>query len=372
MQFTIPKSSLLAALRLAAGVADRKSTMPILGNVLLRVTKRTLLVAATDLTVSLSAEVELAATPKPTDGALTLSAATLREIVEKAPGDTISVKRTDNNWAEIKSGKASYKVVGLVDRDFPKLPDHREVSATTVDAARFVQLIDRTFASVCQDETRHHLCGVLLTFDKGTSSLTAVSTDGHRLSVAVAPLELALPVDGVIVPLRGLVAIRHLFKQYGAESCSLAVSAGCLFVRYDATTLAVKLVDGKFPPWQQVMPTKKTATVTVNRQALLDCIRRMQSMTTDQRGMRLTLTGETLHVRADNPDLGEVEESLDVSVIGKMSEPFGANPKYVAEMLAVLDCDSVDIEISAALDPVLVKPTTDDGFRGVVMPMRVN
>lgn len=369
MQFTIPRASLLAALRLAAGVADRKSTMPILGNVLLRVSKRTLLVAATDLNVSLSADVELAAKPSPVDGSMTISAATLREIVDKAPAETISIKRLDNGHAEVVSGKAKYRIVGSTDRDFPKLPDHREVNATTVDAGRVLQLIDRTLFSVCQDETRFHLNGVYLSSDG--KQVTAVSTDGHRLSVAVAPLEVPLPVDGVIVPRKGLIEIKRLLAD--AESCSLAVATGHLFVRVEATTLAVKLIDAKFPPWQQVMPTKTktTASITVNRQALLDCIRRCQSMTTDTRGMKLTLVGESLTVRSDNPDLGEVEESIDVSADGKLTDSFGANPKYFGELLSAIDCDYVTLECNGPLDPVLVRPTTDDGYRGVVMPMRV-
>lgn len=371
MQFTIPRASLLAALRLAAGVADRKSTMPMLSNVLLRVTKRTLLVAATDLNVSLSAEVELAAKPSPADGGMTIAAKSLYDIVATAPGDAISVKRLDNGHAEVVSGKTKYRVVAAADREFPKLPDHREVAVTTVDASRIMQLIDRTLFSVCQDETRFHLCGVYLTGDGKT--VTAVSTDGHRLSVATSPLELQLPSAGIIVGRKGLIAVRDMLKLPSVESCSLAVANGHLFVRVEATTLAVKLVDGQSPPWQQVMPKSKRATITVNRQSLIDCIRRMQSMTTDTRGMKLTLVDdETLTVRADNPDLGEVEESIIVDSDGELAESFGANPKYFSELLSAIDSDFVCVECDGPLDPVLVRASTDDGYRGVVMPMRVS
>lgn len=371
MEFRLPKADLLRALRLASSVADRKSTMPLLSNVLLRVSRKSLLVAATDLTVSLSAEVALDAKSKPVDGGVTLAARTLYELVSNAPGDEISVKRTDSNWCEIQSGRAKYKIAGAADRDFPKLPDHRETEATIVDAASLRQLVDRTLFSVCEDETRHHLNGVYLLTDGKT--MTAVSTDGHRLSLATMPSTIKLPEPakgaGIIVPRKGLVELKRLITD--AESCSLAVKLPNLFVRVGDTTVGIKLIDGQFPPYEQVIPKSNGTAVTVDRCRLLEAVRRMQLMTTDSRGVKLAPADGGVQLTATDPDLGEVTEVVDCEVSGKMPT-IGFNPKYVVDLLAQLSTDAIVLRLGGELDPILVEQIDDNSYSGVVMPMRVN
>src|SRR4026208_2621561 len=167
MEFRINKNEFLRGLRLAQGIADRKSTMPMLANVLLRTQgKSQLLVAATDLNVSLTAELK---SSNSSEGGLTLGAKNLHELIANAPGDDIQVKKTDNHWAEIKSGKVAYRIVGMPDRDFPKVPAHREASYGTREAAVLREMIDRTLFSVCNDETRLHLNGAFFESDGSKS-----------------------------------------------------------------------------------------------------------------------------------------------------------------------------------------------------------
>ena len=176
MEFRIAKTEFLRGLRLAQGIADRKSTMPMLANVLLRTQgKNQLLVAATDLNVSLTAELK---STNASEGGITLGAKNLYELIANAPGDEITLKKADNHWAEIKSGKVTYRIVGMPDRDFPKVPDHREASYTTLESAVLREMIERTLFSVCNDETRFHLNGVF--FESDGSKSRMVSTDGHR------------------------------------------------------------------------------------------------------------------------------------------------------------------------------------------------
>ncbi len=149
-----------------------------LANVLLRTQGKTqLLVAATDLNVSLSAELK---SQNAAEGGLTLNAKSLNDLIASVPGDDLTLKRADNHWAEIRSGKVTYRIVGMPDRDFPRVPDHREASYTQVESAVLREMIDRTLFSVCNDETRFHLNGVF--FECDGSKARMVSTDGHRLS----------------------------------------------------------------------------------------------------------------------------------------------------------------------------------------------
>ena len=269
MEFRIVKTEFLRGLRLAQGIADRKSTMPMLANVLLRTQgKSQLLVAATDLNVSLTAELK---STNAVEGGLTLNAKDLYELVQSAPGDEISVKRTDNHWAEIKSGKASYRIVGMPDRDFPRVPDHREATYATLESAVLREMIDRTLFSVCNDETRFHLNGVFFECDGAKGRM--VSTDGHRLS----KVERAIPGGpklsaGVIIPKKGLLEIKKVLEQ--GPSCKLAIKTPHLFVAQDDLALAIKLIDAQFPPYEQVIPKDHKRVITVDRQRLIDALRR--------------------------------------------------------------------------------------------------
>src|ERR1700757_3772239 len=210
MEFKIEKAALLQGLYLAQGISDRKSTMPILANVLLRTDgKDKLLVAATDLNVTVTAELPCKVKE---EGGLTVGAKHLHDIVKSLPGEDLALKRTENQYAEIRAGKVDYKVVGMADRDFPKLPNHREVKFAKVDAPTLRAMIAKTFFSISPDETRYHLNGVLFECDGAVARM--VSTDGHRLSKVERPLaggpKLA---TGVIIPRKGLVELRRALEN---------------------------------------------------------------------------------------------------------------------------------------------------------------
>ena len=365
MEFRIHKSEFIRGLRLAQSIADRKSTMPMLANVLLRtIGKSKLLVAATDLNVSLSAELKAT---NAAEGGLTVNAKALHDIVAQLPGDELTLKRADNSWAEIRAGKVTYRVVGMPDRDFPKVPDHREAPFSDVEAAVLREMIDRTLFSVCNDETRFHLNGVL--FESNGSLARMVSTDGHRLS----KVERTLPggpqlTAGVIIPKKGLLEIKRVLD--GATSCKLAVKTPYVFLQADDLVLAVKLIDAQFPPYEQVVPKEHKRSLVIDRHLLIDALKRAQLMSSETRGVKFAMEAGKLTIASDNPDVGEVREELEADYSG---EPvaIGFNPKYVIELLGQMASDQVGLELGGELDPGLFKPLGADEYLGVVMPMRI-
>src|SRR5579862_3387682 len=365
MEFRISKAEFVRGLRLAQSIADRKSTMPMLANVLLRTQgKNKLLVAATDLNVSLTAELKSSNT---SEGGLTVSAKALHDIVTSVPGDELVLKRADNHWAEIKSGKVNYRVVGMPDRDFPKVPDPREVPFADVDANVLREMVDRTLFSVCNDETRFHLNGVL--FESSGSKARMVSTDGHRLS----KVERALPGGpqlsaGVIIPKKGLLEIKRVLE--GASTCKLAVKTPYVFLQHDDLSLAVKLIDAQFPPYEQVIPKDPKKTVVIDRVLLVEALKRAQLMSSETRGVKMTLAAGALTVASDNPDLGEVREEIDSDYTGE-TMAIGFNPKYVIELLGQMSTDQFSLSLGGELDPGLWKPMGADDYVGVIMPMRI-
>ena len=365
MEFKIAKSEFLRGLRLAQGIADRKSTMPMLANVLLRTQgKNQLLVAATDLNVSLTAELK---SNNVTEGGITLGAKNLHELIANAPGDEVTLKKTDNHWAEIKSAKVTYKVVGMPDRDFPKVPDHREATYATLESAVLREMIDRTLFSVSNDETRFHLNGVY--FESDGSKARMVSTDGHRLSKVERTIANGPKLSaGVIIPKKGLLEMKKVLDA--GPQCKLAIKTPHLFLVQDDIAIAVKLVDAQFPPYDQVIPKDHKKVITIDRARLIDSLRRAQLMSSETRGVKISATKDGVTVASDNPDLGEVREELDAEYDG---EPIaiGFNPKYVVELLGQMSADQVTLSLGGELDPGLLKPLQGDDYLGVVMPMRI-
>ncbi len=368
MEFRIAKTEFLRGLRLASGIADRKSTMPMLANVLLRTQgKNQLLVAATDLNVSLTAELKSTNT---TEGGITLGAKNLYDLVSNAPGDEITLKKADNHWAEIKSGKVAYRIVGMPDRDFPKVPDHREAmqsGSSTIESAVLREMIERTLFSVCNDETRFHLNGVFFECD-GTKA-RMVSTDGHRLS----KVERTIPdgpklTSGVIIPKKGLMEIRRVLDA--GPQCKLAIKTPHLFLVQDDIALAVKLIDAQFPPYDQVIPKDHKRIITVDRGRFIEAMKRAQLMSSETRGVKVAATRDGITITSDNPDVGEVREELDAEYDGE-AIAIGFNPKYVVELLGQMSADQVTLALGGELDPGLIRPLTGDEYLGVVMPMRI-
>lgn len=366
MEVRIQKVEFLKGLRLAQSIADRKSTMPMLANALLRlVGKDKLLVAATDLNVSVSAEL---ASENSGEGGLTVGAKALHDIVANLPGEEIVIKRGDGNRAEIRSGKVDYRLVGMPDRDFPKIPDHREAEFAEVEAPVLRDMIDKTLFSVSSDETRFHLNGVLLESDGDQARM--VSTDGHRLSKVDRPLPGGPKLSaGIIIPKKGLVEIKRTLDA-ADKTCKLAVKTPYIFFSAGDITLAVKLIESQFPPYEAVIPKSHDREVTVDRTLLVDALRRAQLMSSDTRGVKVTLGKGALRIASDNPDLGEVREEVDADYGGDELN-IGFNPKYVLELLAQIAEPSVTMELSGELDPVLVRPASGPEYLGVVMPMRI-
>lgn len=365
MEFRIQQNELLKGLRLAQSIADRKSTMPMLANVLLRAEgKKRLLVAATDLNVSISASIT---SENASSGGLTVSAKALHDVVSNLPDEEILIRRADNNWAEIKARKVDYRLVGMPDRDFPKIPDHADLEFGELDAKVLREMINRTLFSVSNDETRFHLNGVL--FESDGSNARMVSTDGHRLSKVERTFDGAPKLSaGIIIPKKGVVEIKRVIDS--AKQISVAVKTPYIFVRGDDMTLAVKLIESTFPPYEQVIPKQHTKEVVIDRQMLLGALKRAQLMSSETRGVKFSVSPNSLVITSDNPDIGEVREELDAQYDGE-EVSIGFNPKYVIDLLSQMSTDQVTLELNGELDPGLLRPFSDDDYLGVVMPMRI-
>jgi len=367
MDFRIGKNDLLRGLYLTHGIADRKNTIPILANVLIRATGGDKVqFAATDLKVAMM----VSSTAKVTEeGGITVGARQLYEIVKGLGGEEVRLQRTEQNWLFIESGKTEFKVVGMSDRDFPKLPTVDEIPCHKVESLVLGEMIAKTLVSVSQDETRPHLASVLLESDG--EKATMVSTDGHRLSKVSCsmPDGPKLP-SGVLVPRKGISEIRRALEG-NKEASEIGIDKGSFVLKFADVVLSVKLGEGQFPPYDQVIPKDNDKKLVVGRDEFLEALRRVSIIASDKTwGIRFSLEKGKLSIEADNPDLGNAKAMLDVSYKGAALQ-IGFNARYFIDLLAEMGSKEISIELGGDLDPALVKPKDGTEYLGVIMPMRL-
>ncbi len=375
MELKIGAQELAKALGRSQGIVEKKSTMPILSHVLLEARKGTELhVSATDLDLSVSSEHKCEVLK---DGAVAVSAKHLYEIVRALPEQTVTLKRASNNYLEVRSGPSEFRIVGLPAEDFPALPKFEKVPFVAVDPSEILEMIERTQFAVSTDETRYNLNGVF--FEPAAGAVRMVATDGHRLSLSERKLDGEFGLKrGVILPKKGLQELRKLLSE-AAESGEEKPEAKLGFVENNAifrrpgVVLAMRLIEGMFPDYRQVIPKGGEKVVAVGRQRLLDTLRRVSLLSSDKaHAVKLDLAKGALKVLSQNPDLGEAKEEVPVEYEGEPLK-IGFNARYLLDVLQVMKSDDVALELADDLSPGVLKGKgeADQGFTAVVMPMRI-
>ena len=370
MELEIDQARLLSALALAQTVADKRSTMPVLANVLLRATSAGHLVCiATDMMIGLTES--MPATVKST-GSVTVGVKHLHGVVRTLPPGSVRLRGLDNHWVQLVAGRSEFKLMGMPESDFPELPEagkgKKALTFVEVPAHVLSDLIAKTQFSVSTDEARVNLNGVL--FECDGQSATMVSTDGHRLSRYTARFPGPALDKGIIIPRKGMLEIRRMLDRVQGD-VGLAVGEQHLFVRAEELAMSVKLNAVQFPPYRAVIPTSHQRRVTVPREELLGALRRAEVMAPEKTAtVRLSLTKGKLELTADNPDLGVAHQELSIDYDGEALVA-GFNARYLIEILEVIDGTECALEFQGELDPCVIKPVDGPDLLGVVMPMRI-
>jgi DNA polymerase-3 subunit beta len=375
MELKIGSQELARALGRSQGIVERKSTMPILSHVLLEVKKgNELHLSATDLDLSVTSQHACEAGK---DGALAVSAKHLYEIIRSLPEQTVTLKRAGNNYLEIKSGPSEFRIVGLPAEDFPALPRFDKLAFVDVDPKSLLDQIERTFFAASSDETRYNLNGVY--FEPEGAILRLAATDGHRLAVSERPLAGDFGLKkGVILPKKGLQELRKLLTEAaeaGEEKpvAQLGFAENSAVFRRPGVSLVMRLIEGLFPDYKQVIPKPGEKIVKVGRQRFLETLRRVSLLSSDKsNAVKLELSAGTLRVLSQNPDLGDAREDVPVEYAGEPLK-IGFNSRYLTDVVAALKADDVQLELADDLSPGVLKGAgeADAGYTAVVMPMRI-
>jgi DNA polymerase-3 subunit beta len=369
MEILVRRNDLVKELQLVQGIVERKNSIPILSNVLAEARTGELRISATDLDVSLRCG---CAAQVVEEGAVTLGAKKLYEIVRSLPESDVSVKVEGDSWARIKCERVEFKMAGLPREDFPSIPEARAGKAVDIPVGVLRTLIQRTAFAITAEDARYYLAGALLVLDKEAAAM--VATDGHRLAWAqkTTSLKVAEPTR-VLVPRKAISELARLIEDMGAEEAvSFQQGEGHLIFAAGGRTLASKMVEAQFPAYEKVVAVTGDKKVAVGRDALQSAIRRVSLLSSERgRAVRLSLEDGRLEVSASSPDLGEARESMPLEYAGEGVE-IGFNGQYLLEFLGVVGTPEVALEVKDAESQGILRPVGEDGgdYRYVVMPMR--
>ncbi|OMG62220.1 DNA polymerase III subunit beta [Stutzerimonas balearica] len=367
MHFTISREALLKPLQLVAGVVERRQTLPVLSNVLLVVEGQQLSLTGTDLEVELVGRVALEDVAEP--GEITVPARKLMDICKSLPADALIDVRLDEQKALIKSGRSRFTLSTLPASDFPTVEEGPGSLNFSVEQGKLRRLIERSGFAMAQQDVRYYLNGMLIEVSNGM--LRAVATDGHRLAMCSmqAGIEQA-DRHQVIVPRKGILELARLLTDQDAQ-VNVVLGQHHIRATTGEFTFTSKLVDGKFPDYERVLPRGGDKLVIGDRQTLREAFSRTAILSNEKyRGIRLQLESGLLKIQANNPEQEEAEEEVVVDYSGAALE-IGFNVSYLLDVLGVMTADQVRMTLSDSNSSALVQEADNDDSAYVVMPMRL-
>ncbi len=368
MKFSIQRESILKPLQTITGVVERRQTLPVLSNLLLSVGNEGLSMTTTDLEVEMVARVSLEGAEA---GDITLPARKLVDICKALPeGAQIDiVYDEEKERATIKSGRSRFNLTTLPVSEFPNIEEVKGVFEFEVPQKVLKQLIDKTAFAMAQQDVRYYLNGLLLEVDSGM--IRTVATDGHRLAVCeheanVSPGEKIQ----VILPRKGVMELARLLSE-GDEPVKVMVGNNHLSVVLEEYSFTSKLIDGKFPDYQRVIPRDSDKDVTADHELLRQALVRTSILSNEKyRGIRLRLQDGLIQAQANNPEMEEAEEEIEVQYTGPRLE-IGFNVSYLLEALNVIDTPNVKLALGDANSSCVMRPEGQSACTYVIMPMRL-
>jgi DNA polymerase-3 subunit beta len=366
MKTTIKREDLLQPLQQVIGAVERRQTLPILGNVLLRSTGGDLSLTATDLEIEMVAGLVAGESD---DFQTTIPARKLLDICKALPEGSSIAFTVEENRVSLNSGRSRFTLATLPAQDFPGLDEIEEQQAFTIPQQRMKALFDKTSFAMAQQDVRYYLNGILMEISPG--KLKLVATDGHRLALSETDLENGVGEDRqIIIPRKAVLELSRLLDAVD-EPARCILSSNHIRLEIGSLVFTSKLIDGKFPDYQRVIPVDGNKTMEVERDTLKQSMSRIAILSNEKyRGIRLSLTPGNLSIQANNPDQEEAEEELPVEYQETDLE-IGFNVTYLIDVLNVLNSQKVQIKLKDSNSSAIISDSQDSSSLYVVMPMRL-
>lgn len=371
MKITLERAALLKSLSHVQSVVERKNTIPILANVMIRASGDEVSFVATDMEIEVN---EIASATVAKQGAITAPAHTLYEIVRKLPeGAQVEIHAAGAGQLVLSSGRSQFKLGCLPVEDFPKMPEGDHKHKFSLSASDLRSLIDSTRFAISTEETRYYLNGIYLHTTKAdkVDVLRAVATDGHRLArVEMAAPQGAKGLAGIIVPRKTVGEVRKLLDEATGD-IEIALSDSKVRFTFDSIVITSKLIDGTFPDYERVIPTGNDRLLETNARLFAAAVDRVATISSEKsRGVKLSLTEGQMVISASAPEAGSASEELEVSYDGAPME-IGFNARYLLDILMQVQGDGVRFHLADTSSPAVVQDGADSSALYVLMPMRV-
>ena len=366
MKIIINRENLLSPLQQIIGAVERRQTLPILGNVLIKSSSGTLSLTATDLEIEMVSAVEV---DSPEDFQITLPARKLLDIC-KALADGSDIEFSiEENKVTLNSGRSRFSLASLPGKDFPGLDDIVEQHSFTIKQGELKALLEKTSFAMAQQDVRYYLNGILM--EISADLVKMVATDGHRLALSELKTDISISDEKqIIIPRKAVLELARLTESSDSPA-KIILSQNHIRVEAGALVFTSKLIDGKFPDYNRVIPVDGNKILKVNRESLKRSMNRIAILSNEKyRGIRLTLAPGNLAIQANNPDQEEAEEELSVDYDEAEIE-IGFNVTYLIDVLNVLHSEDVDIKLKDANSSCIISDSEDPSSLYVVMPMRL-
>ncbi len=369
MKFSVNQQDLQQALNYCQGVIEKRSTLPILSNVLLDASNSQLTITATDLDLIFVHQIKDIEVLE--EGKTTTVSSTIYDIVRKfSPGKKINLSQSDTNKLQIESEKSNFNLNCLSPSEFPLTDENFNDNEFSINSKSLLKLLNKCKFSISNDETRHYLSGIYIHQSEieGKNYLTAAATDSHRMSISKIRLEKKINFDPIILPKKTIFQLCSLLDNYDSE---VKISNFKSKIRFEFTNsiLISKLIDGKFPNYIQVIPKNNQKKLEVDLQLFLGSVDRVASVSFDKKdGVKFNLKKDILNLSVNNTNSGDGNETLNVKFDHDLEISF--NSRYLIDIASQLDGDKIEIFFNDTGSPALIKDPSDFDSIYVVMPMK--
>ncbi len=372
MKFIINRLDFLRPIARVQGIVEKRTTMPVLSNLLMDVHDGKVEVTATDLEVSIRDSAQASSVEE--DGSITVNARKLYEIVKAFPDDELSISSDSESRVTIKGSRSRFNVMGLPSANFPEIPSLDGESLNSVKSETLKEMIDRTSFAVSTDETRYNINGFLL--EKEDGKVKMVATDGHRLAVIEKEYGLDLgEADRALLPRKGVMELRKLLEEDGEKDFAIGIAGKSLLVQKDGVSMNIRLLEGEFPDYRRVIPEGNDISISADRDELGHSLKRVSILSEDRiKGVRFSFSGSKLVLTASSKEIGDATVEMEVQRTAGTDEELeiAFNAVYILDLLdSLVEEEKVVFFLKDTLSPGIMRPEGSDDYTYVIMPMRL-
>ena len=368
MKFTTEKNEIVDALQMGASIAERRQTIPILANLRIIARDGKVEITATDLEIQIKTLTEVKKVVE--EGEITVSARKMSELCRSLPDNEALEFDLNNGKLTVSSKNFHADFATISALDFPELESKEETNSLSISSSALQRLLNKTAFCMASQDVRYYLNGLLVEYKGG--EVNAVATDGHRLALATSPLDKTITIDGErqILPRKAVLELSKILRQEN-EDIKITFGNSSLSIQDENLDFSTKLIDGKFPDYEKVLPSGDPNSLEVSKESLQSALSRASVLSNEKyRGVRFALDKNTLKLTANNPEKESAEELLDVNYNGNPME-IGFNIGYLLDVLGTIETENVELNFYGEESSCLIREPGNQAEVYVIMPMRL-